>query len=196
MSYIFRGQGSKKNVNLLARVYDSNVTKDGKVHFIDVQIDHRDAEHVTGDPQNDRDLHLSSVRDKGSKSGWNHNAPYQQSQLDKIVESAGPNKRPILNQAGEKIGTDYAIKANVMPGRARYSHIINTKTVGQSDFQMDDDTVQGQYDTMHNAKEAIKADEAAKAAKAAEAKAAPAPETEVEAEPEVAVEEEELEAGV
>ncbi len=191
MSYTFRGLGSKKNVNLLARVYDSNVTKDGRVHFIDVQIDHRDAEHVTGDPQNDRDLHLSSVRDKGSKSGWNHNAPYQQSQLDKIVESAGPNKRPILNQDGEKIGTDYAIKANVMPGRARCSHIINTKTVGQSDFQMDDDTVQGQYDTMHNAKEAIKAAHKATSMTLA-------PKTKVKAEPEVAVEEEEeeLEAGV
>lgn len=168
------GPGAMKGVSLIARVYTSARTKDGSRQFIDVQVDSRDSR---GQQAN---LHLVSTRAKGpdGKMRTNNGAAYfatskdgSPSQLDKIADAAGPNKRDIVSKkTGEVIGVDYALKADLQKQSSGHGLIINTNTVTQSDFQMTDDTMTAQFETMGAFG---KAEREARAAKQAAAKEAP-----------------------
>ena len=80
-----RGPGSMTGVNLLAKVYDNGVTKDGKFRFVDAQIDARDQR---GPAQTN--LHLTSQRvtDKDGKTRYNNGAAYSTGQFEEIVKAA------------------------------------------------------------------------------------------------------------
>lgn len=168
------GPGAMKDVSLIARVYNSARTKDGSRQFIDVQVDSRDPR---GQQAN---LHLVSthVKSPDGKSRTNNGAAYfattkdgSPSQLDKIIAAAGPNKRDIVSQkTGEVIGTDYAVKADLQKQSSGHGLIINTNTVTQSDFQMEDTTMAAQFDTM---REIAKAERQARDAAQSEGKEAP-----------------------
>lgn len=173
---LLKGKGAMTGVNLLAKVYDNGATKDGKTHYVDVQVDARDAR---GPEQTN--LHLKSERIKSDdpKRQFNNGAPYSTSddpakpgQLQEIIKAAGDNKTPILDKDGAQVGTVYAVKANVMPASRGTGLVINTKTVEASDFVVDANTLDNQFESMRAAK-AAQAE-----AKAAQAEATPAPEAE------------------
>lgn len=169
-----RGQGARTGVNLLAIVHDNGVTKDGKSQYIDFQVDARDP-RVAKDPN----LHLYSEQDgaEGSKR-YNNGAPYSMSQMDKIKEAAGPNVRPLLNVENEQIGMVYGVKGNVLqPSADGRKKAVNTKTLAQSEFLVETDTVAAQYDHMREVSATLRAER--------EAKAAEAPQTEATSEAEV-----------
>lgn len=167
-----RGPGSMTGVNLLAKVYDNGVTKDGKFRFVDAQIDARDQR---GPAQTN--LHLTSQRvtDKDGKTRYNNGAAYSTGQFEEIVKAAGPNFEPITNKDGEEIGRIFAVKANVMPSTKGNGLVLNTKSLDQSDFKVDGKTMDNQFASMKGAKEA------ADAAKASQAQEAPATEAQAEA---------------
>ena len=167
-----RGPGSMTGVNLLAKVYDNGVTKDGKFRFVDAQIDARDQR---GPAQTN--LHLTSQRvtDKDGKTRYNNGAAYSTGQFEEIAKAAGPNFEPITNKDGEEIGRIYAVKANVMPSTKGNGLVLNTKSLEQSDFKVDGQTMDNQFASMKAAKEA------ADASKASQAKEAPAAEAQAEA---------------
>jgi hypothetical protein len=176
---LLKGKGSMTGVNLIARVYDNGATKDGKTHYADVQIDARDSR---GPEQTN--LHLKSERTKGSdgKTVYNNGAPYSAAQMDEIKKAAGPNTEPLVNQQGEKVGTLYGVKGNVMPASRGTGLVINTKTVGPSEFKVDSKTLDNQFDSMKAASAA--AAEARAASREAQAEA-PEQTQEVQAETQV-----------
>lgn len=154
------GPGAMKDVSLIARVYNTARTKDGSRQFIDVQVDSRDSRgqqanlHLVSNEAKDSDG--NPVKGPNGKTRINNGAAYfattkdgSPSQLDKIIAAAGPNKRDIVSQkTGEVIGTDYAVKADLQKQSSGHGLIINTNTVTQSDFQMVDDTMDVQIETM------------------------------------------------
>lgn len=163
-----RGPGSMTGVNLLAKVYNNGVTKDGKTIFVDAQIDARDQR---GPGQ--INLHLTSqkVTDKDGKTRYNNGAAYSQGQFEEIARVAGPNFEPITNKDNEVIGKVYAVKANLMPSTKGNGLVVNTKSLGHSDFKVDGQTLDNQFASMKAAKEAAKSAQT-KEAPAAEAQAA------------------------
>lgn len=164
---ILKGKGSMTGINVLAKVYDNGVSKDGKTHFIDAQIDARDARGAE-----QTNLHLKSelTTSEDGTTRFNNGAAYSTGQMEEIIKAAGPNTEPVLNKDGEKVGTLYAVKANLMPANRGTGLVLNTKSLAQSDFKVGPDTLTNQLASMKAAKEAR---EAAKAA---------APEQTVEAE--------------
>lgn len=166
-----KGPGAMTDVNLIARVYDSAVytnEKTGKTtRFVDVMVDARDQRG-----QGDKNLHISTRKEtaKDGKERYNNTAAYsadQEGQFAKMVEAAGPNGVPVLNKQGEKVGSAFAFKGSLMPA-SRGGLIVNTnKELKQSDFKMENDTLDKQFAAM-------------KAAKAAPDKAAPAAEAQAE----------------
>lgn len=157
---ILRGKGAFTGVNLLARTYDDNVTKDGKTQYIDFQVDSRD-------PRGPGQQVLSLIRHEVSPGKFNNSAPFSQSQYDAVKEAAGDNKTPILDKEGNAIGTLYAFKANVMPSSRRDGLVPVLSTASPSDFPpIDKDTYTAQIETTKAAAAA------AREARAAEAEAA------------------------
>lgn len=148
---LLKGKGAMTGVNLLAKTFNNNVTKDGKTRFIDIQVDHRDPR---GPEQTN--LHLVSQRtqDKDGKTRFNNGAPYSTGQFDKIVEAAGPNSEAILDKGGQEIGRVYAVKANVMPSSKGTGLVLNSESLTQSDHRIDATTMDGQFASMKAAKEA------------------------------------------
>lgn len=146
MAYL-TGEGAMTNVNLLVKTYDNAVTKNGKTQFLDVMVDHRDQRGP-----NQTNLHLVSKKQElDGKTRYNNGAGYTVEQFGKIKTAAGPNVEPVTNQAGEAIGSVYAIKASVMPNRDGL--IINTnKEIGQSDFKVEGDTLDNAFASMKAAK--------------------------------------------
>lgn len=168
---LLKGKGAMTGVNLLARTFDNNVTKDGKTRFVDVQLDARDSRGA-----NQTNLHLMSTRttdDKG-KVRFNNGAPYSASQFEKMVETAGPNHEPILDKDGQTIGHTFAVKANVMPSSKGSGLVINTDTLEQSDFKIDDKTMDNQFASMKEAR--VAQQEAREAAQTAAESQVEAPE--------------------
>ena len=162
-----QGKGAFTGVNLLAKVYDNGVTKDGKTRFIDAQIDNRDPR---GPEQTNLHLVSSEIKDKDGKVRYNNGAAYSAGQFEEIVKAAGPNSEPITNKDGREIGRVYAIKANVMPSTRGNGLVINTKSLSQSDHRVDAKTLDNQFTSMKAAKEAHAATTATQAeAPAAEA---------------------------
>lgn len=177
---VLTGKGAMTDVNLVARVYDNAVTKDGKFHYSDVQVDARDPR-----AKDQTNLHLRSqqVQDKDGNRTWNNQARYAASQLDQIKEAAGPNKEPILNKDGEQIGTDYGLKASLQRASDGKGLVINTaKELKQSDYKIDSKTMDRQYESMAAAKQAKDAQRQAQAEQPAPEQAAEAEAPQVEAE--------------
>jgi hypothetical protein len=167
---LLKGKGAMTGVNLLAKTFNNNLTKDGKTRFIDVQVDHRDPR---GPEQTN--LHLVSQRtqDKDGQTRFNNGAPYSSGQFVKIVDAAGPNSEPILDKDGQEVGRVYAVKANVMPSSKGSGLVLNSESLTQSDFKIDAKTMDGQFASMKAAKEAAgKPAEQQSAGPVAEAQAA------------------------
>lgn len=156
-----RGPGSMTGVNLLAKAYNNNRTKDGKTHYVDFQVDARDRR---GPDQTN--LHLSSQKatDKNGKTVYTNGVPYSIGQFDEIVKAAGPNSEPITNKDGEEIGRVYAVKANVMPSTRGNGLVVNTKSLEQSEFKVDSQTMDNQFASMKAATVAAKSSQSQKAA--------------------------------
>lgn len=154
----FRGKGSMGGVNILARTFHNAATKDGKAQFIDMQMDHRDAQAA-----GQTNLHLTSSKskDENGKTVYNNSSAYSTSQYEAIQEKAGPNTEPIVNKDGEEIGQVLAFKANVMPSPKGNGALVNTKTLDQSDHKLESNTLDNQYGAMKEATEAAKANRAA-----------------------------------
>ena len=148
---LLKGKGAMTGVNLIAKVYDNGATKDGKSHYADIQVDARDSR---GPEQSN--LHLKSERVKGpdGKERFANTAPYSVGQLEEIIKAAGPNTEPLLNKDGEKVGTVYGFKGNVMPASRGTGLVVNTKSVEASDFKVDAKTLDNQFASMKAAKEA------------------------------------------
>lgn len=108
---LLKGKGMMTGVNLIAKVYKTGITKDGKSQYIDVQVDARDPR---GPEQTN--LHLRSERVTGDdgKTRFNNGAPYSVGQMAEIAKAAGPNTEPILDKGGKEVGTLYGFKGNVM----------------------------------------------------------------------------------
>ncbi|MFC4048388.1 hypothetical protein ACFOY4_01720 [Actinomadura syzygii] len=154
-----KGKGAFTAVNLLAKTYNNNVTRDGKTRYIDVMIDHRDERGRT-----QTNLHLASRRTKDDEGNvrYNNGAPYSAGQFDKIVETAGPNVEPILDRAGREIGRVFAVKANLMPSAKGNGLVLNSDSLAQSDFKIDDKTMDGQFATMAANRNAVQAQDQAR----------------------------------
>lgn len=148
---ILKGKGAMTGVNLIAKVYTNGRTNDGKTQYADIQVDARDSR---GPEQTN--LHLKSERYKtdDGRTGFNNGAPYSIGQLEEIVTAAGPNTQPILDKDGNEIGTLYGLKGNVMPASRGTGLVVNTKSVGPSEFKIDDKTLDNQFASMRAAREA------------------------------------------
>lgn len=145
-----KGEGAFRGVNLIAVTHENNATKDGKTQYFDVQVDARDRRGA-----DQTNLHLVSDRvEKDGVTRYNNGAPYRASQFEAIKATAGPNSEPITNKAGERIGTAYGIKADLMPSGTGKGLLINTQTLAQSDFKVDQDTLDHQFAAMKTAKQA------------------------------------------
>lgn len=149
-----KGKGSMTGINLIAKSFHNSVTKDGKSQYLDIQIDARDPR---GPDQTN--LHLVSERQQtdDGKTRFNNGAPYSASQFEEIKKAAGDNLTPILNKDGEEIGTVYGIKGNVMPASRGTGLVMNTKTLGASEFSVDAKTLDSQFGSMRAAKAAADA---------------------------------------
>lgn len=164
---IFRGKGAMTEVNLLARTYDNAQTKDGKTRFVDVQIDHRDPRAA-----GQANLHLVTrdvTNPNTGKAGKDNASAYSAGQYDAIKEIAGPNTAELTNAQGERIGEVVGFKANVMPSAKGDGVVVNTKTLKQSEFQVDDKTLSNQYAAMKEAAAAAREQRAATQEQQAEA---------------------------
>ncbi|MFE7117384.1 hypothetical protein ACFU99_18420 [Streptomyces sp. NPDC057654] len=148
---LLRGRGAMTGVNLIAKVYKNGVTKNGKTQYADVQLDAR-GPHGQGQTN----LHLVSdqVQGEDGEVRYNNGAPYSTGQMAEIVKAAGPNTEPILNEDGNEIGTLYGFKGNVMPATRGTGLVVNTKSVGASEFKVDDKTLDKQFASMRAAREA------------------------------------------
>lgn len=156
-----RGKGSMTGVNLLAVVYDNSETKNGKTQFADVQVDHRDQRGA-----DQTNLHLVSARQKDDKGQTriNNGAGYSVAQMDKIKEAAGPNTEPYRNKDGQEIGTVYGFKADVMPSSRGSGLVVNTnKEIQASEFKVDEHTIDNQFQSIAQAREAQAASREAQA---------------------------------
>lgn len=173
-----KGKGSMSGKNLLVVAYDSSIGKgdEGKLNFLDVQLDHRDPSgpgqsnlHAVSKEAKNKDG--SSMTGKDGKSLYNHNVNYYDKQLTAIKEVAGPNQEPLLNKEGEAVGTVYAVKGNLMSNPRGPGLMVNTKegALEQSDEKLGPDTMKDQY---------ASASAAAKEARAAKAAQKDAPEQE------------------
>ena len=151
---LLKGKGAMTGVNLIARTYDNNVTKNGKTRYLDIQVDYRDPR---GPSQTN--LHLVSTgSERDGKTQFSNGAPYDiESQFDKMREAAGSNITPILDKDGDTIGQDLAFKGNVMPASSGKGLVVNTKSLGPSDFALGDKAMDGQFASMKAAKEAAAA---------------------------------------
>lgn len=138
------GKGARTGVNLNVIQYDSNQTKDGKVHFLEAMVDARDPR-----VKDDGNLNLKSVKQEGpnGKTMWNKSEAYRTSQLEKIQAAAGDNKTPLYNVQGERVGTVYGVKANLM-SKSDFAKCINTKSLEPSDFRVDQNTLKNNFDHM------------------------------------------------
>jgi hypothetical protein len=184
MAYL-QGEGAMTNINLIVKTHFNNVTKNGKSQFLDAMVDHRDPR---GPSQTN--LHLvSRKQEHNGKTSYNNGAGYSMDQFEKIKAAAGPNTEPVTNKDGEQIGEAFAIKASVMP--AKGGLIINTnKRIDQSDFKMEPNTLNNQFESMKAAKQARQAEKTAEAqqAQTAQPEAVPAPAAEAQvAEPEPSI---------
>lgn len=152
MAYL-SGEGAMTNVNLLVKTYDNAITKNGKTQFLDVMVDHRDQR---GPGQTN--LHLVSKKQEiDGKTRYNNGTGYSMNQFETIKAAAGPNVEPVTNKDGEQIGETFAVKASVMP--TKDGLIINTnKGVSQSDFKMEPNTLNNQFESMKVAKQARQAE--------------------------------------
>ena len=148
---LLKGKGAMTGVNLIAKVYKNGRTNDGKTQYADVQVDARDNR---GPEQTN--LHLKSERYKAEDgtTRYNNGAPYSIGQLEEIVTAAGPNTEPILDKDGNEIGTLYGLKGNVMPASRGTGLVVNTKSVGPSEFKIDAQTLDNQFSSMRVAREA------------------------------------------
>ncbi|MET9656343.1 MULTISPECIES: hypothetical protein [unclassified Streptomyces] len=148
---LLKGKGMMTGVNLIAKVYKTGITKDGKSQYIDVQVDARDPR---GPEQTN--LHLRSERVTGDdgKTRFNNGAPYSVGQMAEIAKAAGPNTEPILDKGGKEVGTLYGFKGNVMPASRGTGLVVNTKAVEPSDFKVDDKTLDNQFASMRSAHKA------------------------------------------
>lgn len=173
---VLKGKGAMTGVNLVARSYDSSVTQDGRTRYLDVMVDHRDQRGA-----DQTNLHLTSQRViEDNRTTFNNSAGYRSTQFDKIVEAAGDNTTPLLNKNGEKVGTIYGLKADLMPSPRGSGLLINTnKDLQASDFAVDGTTIDEMFVSMAQAKDA----------RAAAQAAAPAAEPEATAEADVAIHE-------
>lgn len=140
-----KGKGAFTAVNLLAKTYDNNVTSNDKTRFIVVMVDHRDERGRT-----QTNLHLTSQRtqDPDGKTRCNNGAPYSASQFERIVAAAGSNSAPITDSDGREIGRVYGLKCDLIKEAGGRGLALNTETLGQSDFTVDDKTLIEQYTAM------------------------------------------------
>lgn len=173
---LLKGKGAMTGVNLIARVYRNGATKDGKSHYIDIQVDARDSRG-----REQTNLHLKSERvpGEGGKIRFNNKAPYSVGQLQEIVQVAGPNTEPLRSRDNEEVGTLYGFKGNVMPASRGPGLVVNTNRIEPSDFKVDATTLDNQFTSMRDAR---KAQAAAKGAQVAVPTAEQAAESERPAE--------------
>lgn len=176
---VLKGTGSMKDVNLVGRIYDNAYSKNGKTGFVDLQVDARDQR---GPGQ--VNLHLKSERQKldDGRTVYNNTAAYSADQVQTMLEAAGDQVQPILNKEGVEIGKEFCVKGDLMTSSSSTGLVLNTKTVGASDFKIDDKTIDNQFASMKEAKEARAAERAA---------AKEAPEVAAEVTTEVEMEQEE-----
>lgn len=148
---LLKGKGAMTGVNLIAKVYKTGVTKDGKSQYADVQLDARDPR---GPEQTNLHLKSDRVQGENGKVRYNNGAPYSTGQMEEIVKAAGPNTEPILDKGGNEVGIIYGFKGNVMPATRGTGLVVNTKSVEASEFKVDDKTLNNQFASMRTAREA------------------------------------------
>lgn len=180
MASNLKGKGGFSGVNTVIVAYDKSVHVNEKTgattQWLDVQVDARDPRG-----KDDTNLHLYSERHQANgQTRYSNGAAYSQRQFEAIKEAAGPNQEPVLDVQGNRVGTLYAVKADVTKAAVGNGLIINTKAdkdgnvhIGQSDFKVEKDTLANQFAAMRAAKAAL---QESKAAKAANEKQADAPE--------------------
>lgn len=152
---VLQGKGSMTGVNLVAKVYDSGVTKNGKSHYIDLMIDARDERGAE-----QANSHLISTREQSAdgKVRYNNSAPYSVSQLEEMRKAAGTNIEPLLNADKERVGSVLLFKSNVMPATTGGNGlVVNTKKLDASDFTADGQTMDRQFASMTSASRAARA---------------------------------------
>lgn len=143
------GEGSTKGVNLVVSAYDNGAwSKEGKDkdgndvtrsgHFVQQAI-HPDDPRAAGQVF----LGLKSVPQEDGR--YNKNENLYPSQMEALIAAAGDNTSPLLNKDGERVGTNYGVKADVMfaGGKAdkdgnkstRYA-LLNSKTLEPSELSV------------------------------------------------------------
>lgn len=179
------GPGATKGVDLVVMAYDKRVSKNKdtnevSAHYLDARV-HPEAPLAEGQTS----LALITRKDAKSPSGYNNTEPYSVKQFEAIKEAAGDNQTPILNKAGEPIGTAYGAKCDVFINK-KGDLTINTKTLEASEKTVqpsaDGKTIVDQMYEKQAANKTVKeaAKAAAKDAPAAEAPAVEAPAAEAD----------------
>ena len=184
----FKGEGAMSQRHLLVTSFDSNVTKNGKTRFLDVQL-------AATDPlaQGQTNLHCVSQQEKNadgspkmrvdqrtgeSKESWSNHAAYSADQYDKIKEAAlsgdnanGPTVGKFDN--GREV---ISIVADVMPrAGGNKGVVINTSKPIQPGPAIGPDVIDKQISSTKEARASRDA-----------AKANPAPQAEQQSQGQVA----------
>lgn len=178
----FKGEGAMTQRQLLVTSFDSNVTKNGKTRFLDVQL-------AASDPlaKDQTNLHCVSQQEKNadgtpkmrvdqrtgeSKESWSNHAAYTVDQYEKIKEAAlsgdnanGPTVGKFDN--GREV---ISIVADVMPrSGSNKGVVINTSKPMQPGPAIGPDVIDKQIDSTRSAREARDAAKKANQAQAPQA---------------------------
>lgn len=106
--------GERKSVNLLISTFDRNMSADGKLQHLDMQIDHRDPR---GTSQTNPHL-VSTPVPVGGQIRQNHARAYTVGSYAALQGAAGhfrgEGSAPILNATGEPEGQLIAVKADIV----------------------------------------------------------------------------------
>lgn len=169
------------DVNLVGTWREGASTKDGERHFIDFQVDARQPGF-----ENQQHLHLrtkeETYTDKQSgeqRKGYNNDVAYTSEQLNQFIAAAGDN----FHHDEARKQTVFGVKASVMPREIKpkegqtygdnYLAINTRKPISGSDYQIDENTLTNQFESVKAAKAAAKETPVAEQSAEAPAKAAP-----------------------
>lgn len=170
----FKGKGALSEVNLVAIHYSNAVSRDKetgeiKGRAIELQLDARD--HRAAGQDN---LNLSTKKDKGpdGKDRFDNGVFYSANQANDMLKAAGTNRFDVKNKDGVKVGDGFALKADLMFSKDGNAIVNTKKPMGASDFQVDENTRDNQFNHMRETRAAkAAAKEAEKPAVQAEAPA-------------------------
>lgn len=178
----FRGarRDDIKGMDVMVKAYDSSkvTAKNGaEIRYLDVQALQIEGANPNLPRQDYHEAHFFSRADE--KGGFNTNVAYGPKQFESIVAAAGDNAQPLLNKDGEKVGTVYALKGDLLrtnykkvdengktvlndKGKPVYDKERGTKSViltnpepMPADFKMPENIVNAQFEALRENHEAI-----------------------------------------